>query len=692
MIHRKFLPKEPAVDSAAQEPIHAPITWVYADAAERLAASGFEPYQLWCCCHQRSDESTWVLTQVSPPLWVRLGSDDAPHQLEVANFHDPRIGLPTPDPADIWIAVATGNGWNKDSVYTYEGSWQEDVPGEARGYVTSRGEIFYFKRNRQNTLEWISEHDKNLQRVDNVSLNNRSRVRHIKDHHHRRRPLTTRDQHTFSRESQRYHYPVCTIREFFKLTSGHYPGKRVQNWPEILLDPTLLGTARPRFYIGKANNINLSAGKSQSLRSVHSTGEVLQWDEASISYLMQCSTAPHTTLSGGLAPPYLALPNNGDRPRAISSVTNLGAGLYQVQIEKSNNIVSASWEPGTLVEFGSLPASSPSWQPFNCIGNGWSQHDSNKDRYSLKTPHAFYRTFNIPGLEDPGAFPGTASYLGEPYSERDILYCSVDIIRGHAPVLTEIKRLRDIIFYDTDGMDWPQYTVVDQLGVNYDLNTNPSQQWWKGIPQSSAMSGSGMTVTGVQTIRFTDPMNYSGEGGPGMDWVYRGLPLYGTIVSYTRGGSNYAKLVNYPIVLKAIAPIGYRPVLVKDPKPTTTNSFHLNHSGNPQSAGRVRMGYAGNFVQPCNPDYTPGSGPMSYNPRLQPAGKHHHHVMHYVLNYRNVLTNTKFYRHKERFRFLGVHKHGYITENSDAFVIHRLLNPWGNDEHVPMLKRQNCRS
>jgi hypothetical protein len=50
--------------------IHSAIAYVYADQAERLAASGFTPEDVYKLAYQQSDASVWLLVNTSPITWV----------------------------------------------------------------------------------------------------------------------------------------------------------------------------------------------------------------------------------------------------------------------------------------------------------------------------------------------------------------------------------------------------------------------------------------------------------------------------------------------------------------------------------------------------------------------------------------------------------------------------------------------
>lgn len=54
--------------------IHGVISYAYADESARLAATGFDAGDLYKQCIQLSDLTTYILTQVSPPVWTAVGS------------------------------------------------------------------------------------------------------------------------------------------------------------------------------------------------------------------------------------------------------------------------------------------------------------------------------------------------------------------------------------------------------------------------------------------------------------------------------------------------------------------------------------------------------------------------------------------------------------------------------------------
>lgn len=52
---------------------HGPRNWEYADAAARLAATGFIAADVGKDAHQLSDNTIWTLTDESPITWVQIG-------------------------------------------------------------------------------------------------------------------------------------------------------------------------------------------------------------------------------------------------------------------------------------------------------------------------------------------------------------------------------------------------------------------------------------------------------------------------------------------------------------------------------------------------------------------------------------------------------------------------------------------
>jgi len=68
-IHTKERPMGSSIQDVYNT-IHAPYTWVYSDEASRLAAIGFEAYDVYKKALQLNDYSGWILVNHSPPTWI----------------------------------------------------------------------------------------------------------------------------------------------------------------------------------------------------------------------------------------------------------------------------------------------------------------------------------------------------------------------------------------------------------------------------------------------------------------------------------------------------------------------------------------------------------------------------------------------------------------------------------------------
>jgi hypothetical protein len=93
-----------AYHSTAQlEEVHAPISYEYDTAASRLAATGFIATDCNKLARQLDDNSVWLLSQPSPPIWINLGggspgvttqqpttagilSDGLPHSIDLVSY------------------------------------------------------------------------------------------------------------------------------------------------------------------------------------------------------------------------------------------------------------------------------------------------------------------------------------------------------------------------------------------------------------------------------------------------------------------------------------------------------------------------------------------------------------------------------------------------------------------------------
>lgn len=65
--------------------IHIPYNWSYADAAARLAATGFIVADVGKLARQVSDNTLWMLTDESPITWAQVGGlTDSPFEMVIA--------------------------------------------------------------------------------------------------------------------------------------------------------------------------------------------------------------------------------------------------------------------------------------------------------------------------------------------------------------------------------------------------------------------------------------------------------------------------------------------------------------------------------------------------------------------------------------------------------------------------------
>lgn len=61
--------------------IHIPYNYLYADAAEREAATDFVAGDVGKLARQEDDNSIWMLTDDDPATWVRVGASDGAVEL-----------------------------------------------------------------------------------------------------------------------------------------------------------------------------------------------------------------------------------------------------------------------------------------------------------------------------------------------------------------------------------------------------------------------------------------------------------------------------------------------------------------------------------------------------------------------------------------------------------------------------------
>jgi hypothetical protein len=58
-----------------EDGIHSPVSYLFADAAAREAATGFTPEDVNKLARQVSDNSLWLLTAISPTTWSQFGGE-----------------------------------------------------------------------------------------------------------------------------------------------------------------------------------------------------------------------------------------------------------------------------------------------------------------------------------------------------------------------------------------------------------------------------------------------------------------------------------------------------------------------------------------------------------------------------------------------------------------------------------------
>jgi hypothetical protein len=84
-----------------------PYAWEFADAAQREAATGFDPIMRGWLARQLDDDSLWMLTGISPTVWKPMGgtsSHERGHSLHSPSDHIDVQGTPTEGQALVWNA------------------------------------------------------------------------------------------------------------------------------------------------------------------------------------------------------------------------------------------------------------------------------------------------------------------------------------------------------------------------------------------------------------------------------------------------------------------------------------------------------------------------------------------------------------------------------------------------------------
>jgi hypothetical protein len=259
-------------------------------------------------------------------------------------------------------------------------------------------------------------------------------------------------------------------------------------------------------------------------------------------------------------------------------------------------------------------------------------------------------------------------------------------------VLIKTKRLKDVVWYDTDGGDSISFATENTLGT---ITKLPEDGWFRGMPNAASLSANSFSISGISRIRITDPIGWS--GGQVGDWLWHGKQLRTLIVEYvTPGGSRVCKAINLPVGLEVVVPRGYYPLLVKDPRPLSSMNIKVvfRNYRKVMTAGEMSesgsSSWFNSFVSPCHPGWSLGDPAMDYHD-YDPV-KRGTNIMYFHLDYRYISQPIRFRFKNERFRFLAVDKRGVISENSDAFRIKKWHNFFGFGTDIPVLYRENIRS
>jgi hypothetical protein len=506
--------------------------------------------------------------------------------------------------------------------------------------------------------------------------------RHIKDYSQKYEVITMREWHEMKPQSKRYTYPLCSIREYFKMST--YTPHQIVDWVELLLGPGMFDITRVHFYIEDTNGFlipfTLKMGGSKG--TVMGIAQIMakNVDKTYTCKLLSGSIPDANTETGSSY--YLAMPMNGDRPRTVLTKEFLSGDLWKLSFhsKKIDAGKITSWKVGEFIRFEDVSAGQLSFQAIKNIGSGTAS--VNGDPTIRNNPKSFSKSVMFPKLVDPGAYPSTASYQTASYTERGRIFVSVDIFRSHVPVLVKTVRMRDVVWFDTDGGDLPSYTVEYHAGdpLN-EVSSDRRFQWFNGMPSHIQSP-----TKGLSRVRFTDLSGISGN--PIGNWLWHGKPVRTLLISW--GGSN-AKFLNLPVGLQVVVPTGYYPFIVSNPYTFSTNGVRIPVGATKSllSAGAMKKDCPKQyFVVPCHPNWRHGNPAMDYSPANAGALPN---TMYFYFDYRWIGEDFKFKRLEEQFRFWAIDKRGIISENSDIFTIKKFRNFLGLGECVPVVYRNNTR-
>lgn len=625
--------------------------------------------------------------QSVPNTWVLIGegsSSTCEVTKFIATFWDPNLGLPpSPVEGDIFVALYDHSGWTKNNLYKYElGAFVEIIAQEGFCVITPKGEIHWFKLHKTlNYLCWICEGDINDRVLNNIGTGWCTDLNfpHQKLPSAKKVPITHREQGRMFPESIRYFFELCTIREYFKIHTS--PGSRIIDWVDLILDPTFYGAARPHFYINSKCFTKLPLQATNTL----SNSRIISFDKVTKIYTakLEGGSLPTVTGSNGYI---CAIPDNGDKPRSISYVNDLGSDLFEISFHMPSpkQIFVSTWQVGDRFKCMNLFGDQFSWQPIFCLGTGWNV--TSRSHTYRKAPKPFYKSLTFPELEDPGAFPNIALFEGSSYTERTPIKVSIDLHRSHVPILVKTKRIKDIIWHNTDGGDFPQFVIETQHGL-LEYPCCP-KLYWRGIPNVSSMQGSSMIIRGIARVRFTDPLNDSGGDDSGGDWLWHGSQVRTLLITYELGGLLYSRFINLPVGLEVVVPKGYYPLMIENPNPISTMSHHWNTSNQIMKAGKVKNSY-GYVLNTNHPTWSLGDDRqmMDNNNPLQ----NFTNQIFISINTRLLAEGWSYKKRNIVVRFIAINRKGYLSENSDSFKLMKFSNFFGYDTDIPIIQRVNNR-
>jgi hypothetical protein len=519
---------------------------------------------------------------------------------------------------------------------------------------------------------------------DAVEIDTSQRIyRHVKDSSQKHEVITMREWHEMKPQSKRYTYPMCTVREYFKMAA--YTPHQIVDWVELLLGPGMFDITRVHFYIedtsGNLIPFTLKAGGIKG-----TVLGILQIMAKNVDGTYACKllqgSIPEANTSSGCSS-FLAMPMNGDRPRTLLSKEFLSGDLWKLSFhsKKPTPTRITSWDVGNYIWFEDVSAGQLSFQSVKNLGSGTAP--VGYDLNVRNNPKAFSKSVVFPKFVDPGYYPNTASYSNSTYSERSRIFVSVDIFRSHIPVLVKTVRLRDVLWFDTDGGDFPPYVVEYHAGADLnEISDIRSNQWFNGMPAHIQLPG-----IGLSRVRFVDLSGISGNP-PGGNWLWHGKPLRTLLVSWA---GNTAKFINFPVGLQVVVPTGYYPLLVSNPYTFSTNNVKISFGATESllAAGAMTKACPQEyFIVPCNPYWRLGQPEVNFGPinaGMLPS------TMYFYFDYRWLGESFRFKRFQEEFRFWAIDKRGIISENSDVFTIKKFRNFLSLGDCVPVVYRNNRR-